>query len=151
MIKRDIVIGVSILIMVCASFIYLCFIMFQPVRFYSLDDYGCDNVARMYATDVCVMRSESRMLFNNCFSHDAMRFWYDNNCRINATPVPCINIYDNNLSLSGGCCYPRNCWTYNASCNHNCEYLVMCYGNQTFPSYMNLSYFNFSDIDGLVK
>lgn len=24
------------------------------------------------------------------------------------------------------CCYPRNCWNYNDSCNHSCEYLIQC-------------------------
>lgn len=36
----------------------------------------------------------------------------------NLSNISSINNYN--------CCYPRNCWNYNDSCNHNCEFMVYC-------------------------
>jgi hypothetical protein len=34
-----------------------------------------------------------------------------------------------NITQFNSCCYPRNCPQYNENCNHDCEYMVMCYGD----------------------
>jgi hypothetical protein len=86
---KGLIIGVCCGLVFTVSLVWFFVYMSQTIGSYSLDDYGCNVVARVYSRDGCIVRAETRM-FQYCFTKDAIRFWYEYNCEplvVNSTSI----------------------------------------------------------------